>query len=32
MTNKYMMGIDNGSQSTKVVIFDLEGNEVAYGS
>ena len=32
MTKKYMMGIDNGSQSTKVVIFDLEGNEVAFGS
>ncbi|MDO6657791.1 FGGY-family carbohydrate kinase [Anaerobacillus sp. 1_MG-2023] len=32
MANRYIMGIDNGSQSTKVVIFDLEGNEVAYGS
>jgi sugar (pentulose or hexulose) kinase len=30
--SKYVMGIDNGSQSTKVAIFDLEGNEVAFGS
>jgi sugar (pentulose or hexulose) kinase len=30
--NKYVMGIDNGSQSTKVAIYDLEGNEVAFGS
>ena len=30
--NKYLIGIDNGSQSTKVTIFDLEGNEVCYGS
>lgn len=26
------MGIDNGTQSTKVVIFDLKGNEIAHGS
>lgn len=26
------MGIDNGSQSTKVAIYDLEGNEVAFGA
>lgn len=26
------MGIDNGSQSTKVAIYDLGGNEVAFGS
>jgi sugar (pentulose or hexulose) kinase len=26
------MGIDNGSQSTKVAIYDLEGTEVAFGS
>jgi sugar (pentulose or hexulose) kinase len=26
------MGIDNGSQSTKVAIYDIEGNEVAFGS
>ena len=26
------MGIDNGSQSTKVSIFDLKGKEVAFGS
>lgn len=30
--NKYVMGIDNGSQSTKVAIYDIEGNEVAFGS
>ncbi|MDG5472426.1 FGGY family carbohydrate kinase [Jeotgalibacillus sp. ET6] len=32
MSNRYIMGIDNGSQSTKVAIFDREGNEVAFGS
>lgn len=32
MGNQYIMGIDSGSQSTKVVIFDIEGNELAYGS
>ena len=32
MNARYVMGIDNGSQSTKVAIFDLEGNEVAFGS
>lgn len=32
MANRYIMGIDNGSQSTKVAIFDFEGNEVAFGS
>ncbi|ANU22019.1 FGGY-family carbohydrate kinase [Planococcus donghaensis] len=32
MTDRYIMGIDNGSQSSKVAIFDLEGNEVAFGS
>lgn len=26
------MGIDNGSQSTKVAIYDIDGNEVAFGS
>lgn len=29
---QYVMGIDNGSQSTKVTIFDFKGNEIAYGS
>jgi len=29
---KYIMGIDNGSQSTKVSIFDFKGKEVAFGS
>ncbi len=28
---KYIIGIDNGSQSTKVCIFDLHGNIVAQG-
>lgn len=30
--SRYVMGIDNGSQSTKVAIYDVEGNEVAFGS
>jgi sugar (pentulose or hexulose) kinase len=30
--SKYVMGIDNGSQSTKVAIYDFDGNEVAFGS
>ncbi|MCS5422436.1 MULTISPECIES: FGGY-family carbohydrate kinase [Psychrilyobacter] len=30
--SKYIMGIDNGSQSTKVTIFDLKGNQICYGS
>ncbi|GAA0713229.1 FGGY-family carbohydrate kinase [Paraclostridium ghonii] len=29
---KYIIGVDNGSQSTKVSIFDLKGGEVAFGS
>lgn len=29
---KYIIGVDNGSQSTKVSIFDLKGREVAFGS
>lgn len=29
---KLLMGIDSGSQSTKVGIFDLQGNEICYGS
>lgn len=32
MSAQYIMGIDSGSQSTKVVIFDTKGNEKAYGS
>jgi sugar (pentulose or hexulose) kinase len=28
---RYIVGVDNGSQSTKVVIYDLEGNAVAEG-
>jgi sugar (pentulose or hexulose) kinase len=28
---RYIVGIDNGSQSTKVVIYDLQGNAVAEG-
>lgn len=31
MTRKYIIGIDNGSQSSKVVVYDLEGNAVAEG-
>ena len=30
--SKYIMGIDNGSQSTKVSIFNLKGHEVAFGN
>ena len=26
MSKKYIIGIDGGSQSTKVVMYDLEGN------
>ncbi|MDR1431362.1 MAG: sugar kinase [Propionibacteriaceae bacterium] len=29
--SKYLIGIDNGSQSSKVVIFDLEGRVAALG-
>jgi sugar (pentulose or hexulose) kinase len=28
---RYIIGVDNGSQSTKVVVYDLEGNPVAEG-
>ncbi|MDA3835087.1 MAG: FGGY-family carbohydrate kinase [Spirochaetales bacterium] len=31
MSKKYVIGIDGGSQSTKVVIFDLEGRVVSEG-
>ena len=31
MQRGYLIGVDNGSQSTKVVIYDLEGNPVAEG-
>jgi sugar (pentulose or hexulose) kinase len=31
MTSKYVIGIDGGSQSSKVVIFDLEGNIICQG-
>lgn len=31
MGKKYIVGIDGGSQSTKVVIYDLEGNIVCEG-
>ncbi|MCA1012007.1 FGGY-family carbohydrate kinase [Halobacillus halophilus] len=31
MNNKYLIGVDGGSQSTKVVIFDLEGTIVSEG-
>lgn len=32
MSENFVIGIDNGSQSTKVIIYDMEGNDVAYGS
>ncbi len=28
---RYVVGVDGGSQSTKVVIYDLDGNAVAEG-
>lgn len=31
MEKKYIVGIDGGSQSTKIVIFDIEGNIVGEG-
>jgi sugar (pentulose or hexulose) kinase len=31
MGKKYIIGIDGGSQSTKIVIYDLEGNAVCEG-
>ncbi|MBE9737667.1 FGGY family carbohydrate kinase, partial [Escherichia coli] len=31
MSKKYIIGIDGGSQSTKVVMYDLEGNVVCEG-
>ena len=31
MSKKYIIGIDGGSQSTKVVMYDLQGNVVCEG-
>lgn len=31
MATKYLVGVDGGSQSSKVVIFDLEGNVICEG-
>ena len=31
MKNKYLIGLDGGTQSTKVIIFDLEGHIVCEG-
>lgn len=31
MRGRYIIGVDNGSQSTKVVIYDLQGNSVSEG-
>lgn len=31
MSKKYLMGIDEGSQSAKITIFDIEGNIVCEG-
>ena len=31
MSHKYIIGLDGGTQSSKVVIFDLEGNIVCIG-
>jgi sugar (pentulose or hexulose) kinase len=32
MSEKYVIGIDSGTQSTKVILFDSKGNRVAKGS
>ncbi len=32
MANKYLVSIDSGTQSTRVMIFDTEGNRIAAGS
>lgn len=31
MSNKYIIGVDGGTQSTKVLIFDLQGNIICQG-
>ncbi|MFZ3578946.1 FGGY-family carbohydrate kinase [Virgibacillus sp. DJP39] len=31
MTQKYIIGVDGGSQSSKVIIYDLKGNSVSTG-
>ncbi len=31
MSKKYIIGVDEGSQSAKIIIFDLEGNIVCEG-
>lgn len=31
MSKKYILGIDGGSQSTKIVIFDTDGNIICEG-
>jgi len=31
MTTKYLIGVDNGTQSSKVVIFDLDGHIICQG-
>ena len=31
MAGKYIIGVDGGSQSSKVVVFDFEGNVVCEG-
>ena len=31
MQGRYIIGVDNGSQSTKVVVYDLQGNAVSEG-
>ena len=32
MSKKYLMGIDEGSQSAKITVFDLEGNIICEGT
>jgi sugar (pentulose or hexulose) kinase len=31
MSGKYIIGVDGGTQSSKVVVYDLEGNVVCEG-
>ncbi|MDR2480289.1 MAG: hypothetical protein LBD48_13400 [Treponema sp.] len=32
MSEKYIIGIDSGTQSTRAILFDTKGNRVAFGS
>jgi glycerol kinase len=32
MSEKYFIGLDSGTQSTRAILFDRQGNRVAKGS